>query len=309
MIEARARTTGNAAIASCLRQAAELLQAQGDNPFRVAAYRKAAGTIDALDEDVRDLFTARGAAGLDALPGIGKGITAAIVEMIATGRWSQLERLRLRVEPAALLHTVPGVGPELAQRMRDELGITTLEGLELACHDGRLRGMEGVGERRSAAIRGAVTDLLDHARLRLRRAPVAAGEPDVKMLLDVDREYTTAARAGALPTIVPKRLNPEGLAWLPVLHTTRGPWHFTALYSNTARAHELHRTGDWVVIYFHRDREAEGQRTIVTERSGTLAHRRVVRGREPECGACYHAARPMGSARARTPTPSDAIPA
>jgi hypothetical protein len=94
-----------------------------------------------------------------------------------------------------------------------------------------------------------------------------------------------------------------------VLHTTRGPWHFTALYSNTARAHELHRTSDWVVIYFHRDREVEGQRTIVTERSGALAHRRVVRGREPECRACYDAARPEVSARARTRTASDAIPA
>ena len=36
-------------------------------------------------------------------------------------------------------------------------------------------------------------------------------------------------------------------SWLPVLHTMRDPWHFTELFSNTARAHELHRTGDWVV--------------------------------------------------------------
>ena len=46
--------------------------------------------------------------------------------------------------------------------------------------------------------------------------------------------------------------------WLPVLHTERGAWHFTALFSNTARAHELGRTRDWVVVYFRADHEIRG---------------------------------------------------
>lgn len=61
------------------------------------------------------------------------------------------------------------------------------------------------------------------------------------MLLDVDRAYRAAA--GALAKIAPKRFNPAGEAWLPILHTERGPWRFTALFSNTARAHSLGRTG------------------------------------------------------------------
>ena len=77
-------------------------------------------------------------------------------------------------------------------------------------------------------------------------------------------------------------LNPSGKRWLPVLHTERGAWHFTALFSNTARAHELGRTRDWVVVYFRADHEIEGQRTIVTEIQGPLAGQRVVRGRESE---------------------------
>jgi putative hydrolase len=103
------------------------------------------------------------------------------------------------------------------------------------------------------------------------------------MLLDVDLEYRTKAAEDRLPKIAPRRFNPRGEAWLPVLHARRGQWRFTALFSNTARAHQLGRTRDWVVLYFHRDRQREGQRTVVTETRGPLAGKRIVRGREAEC--------------------------
>jgi hypothetical protein len=108
-------------------------------------------------------------------------------------------------------------------------------------------------------------------------------EPGIALLLDVDREYREKAARGALPRIAPRRFNPTGEAWLPILHTERGDWRFTALFSNTARAHKLGRNRDWVVIYFHRDSGPEGQRTIVTETRGPFAGHRVVRGREAEC--------------------------
>jgi putative hydrolase len=105
----------------------------------------------------------------------------------------------------------------------------------------------------------------------------------VALLLDIDRAYREAAEHGRLPRIAPKRFNPTGEAWLPVLHTDRGGWHFTALYSNTARAHELDRVRDWVVIYAEDAQHHERQYTVVTAGSGSLAGRRVVRGREDEC--------------------------
>ena len=69
----------------------------------------------------------------------------------------------------------------------------------------------------------------------------------------------------------------------------RDAWHFTVLFSNTARAHELGRVLDWVVVYFHSKDEPEGQSTVVTETRGQLAGKRVVRGREAECRGYYHA--------------------
>jgi len=278
----------NEQIAAWLRQAAEILQAQGANPFRVSAYRKAADTVGSLPRSLRDTFAQNGVEGLEALPGIGAGIASAIAEMLQTGRWTQLERLRGSLDPVSLFRTVPGVGPELAQRLHDALGVDTLEALEAACHDGRLERVSGVGKRRAAAIRAGLADILDRSRLR-RRTPLAAEdlEPPIELLLDVDREYREKAKTGELPTIAPKRFNPEAKAWLPVLHTTRGEWHFTVLFSNTARAHELKRTQDWVVVYFYDDQHVEGQRTVVTEARGPLAGKRVVRGREVQSRAYY----------------------
>jgi hypothetical protein len=104
----------------------------------------------------------------------------------------------------------------------------------------------------------------------------------VATLLAVDASYRRLAAEGKLPKIAPRRFNPEGRAWLPVMHTKRGDWHFTALFSNTARAHELGRTHDWVVIYYYDGDHQEGQNTVVTETHGLRRGKRVVRGREDE---------------------------
>ena len=107
------------------------------------------------------------------------------------------------------------------------------------------------------------------------------GNPSVADLLDVDREYRERSKAGTLRRIAPQRFNPTGEAWLPVLHTRRGAAEYTALYSNTARAHQLGTTRDWVVIY-RDDGDNSGQWTVVTASTGELRGKRVVRGREQE---------------------------
>jgi len=76
-----------------------------------------------------------------------------------------------------------------------------------------------------------------------------------------------------------------------VLHTSRGGRNYTVLFSNTAAAHRLGRTDDWVVLYYE-GRGREGQATVVTERTGRLRGRRVVRGRELACFRHYGIWRP-----------------
>ncbi len=272
----------NGWIAERLRQAASLLTAQGANPFRVSAYRRAGDAIEALGADLRDVAETGGDPALEAIPGVGPSIAGAVAEMLATGRWGFLERLKGAADPEALFCSVPGIGPSLAHRIQAALHIDSLEALESAANDGRLRRVPGFGARRAAMVRHALHELLGRIRPPVMRI---ADEPEVGMLLDIDREYRDKASSGSLRKIAPKRFNPSGKAWLPILHTVRGPWHFTALYSNTALAHQLSRTGDWVVIYFHRDARPEGRRTIVTETQGSARGRRIVRGREAECVA------------------------
>ena len=273
----------NVQIADKLYQAADILAAQGAVPFRIAAYRRAADTVCALDANLAAIAAKGGRAALEAVPGIGPAIAGAVAEMLATGRWAFLDHLKGAADPETLFQAVPGIGPELARRVCETLHVDTLEGLEAAAHDGRLEQVPGFGHRRAAMVRVALATML----ARVRRNPLARSEePGVDLLLDVDREYRERAVAGDLIKIAPKRFNPKGEAWLPLLHTVRGSWHFTALYSNTARAHQLRRITDWVIIYFHKDGEPEGRRTVVTETRGEAAGKRVVRGREAECR--YH---------------------
>jgi putative hydrolase len=109
----------------------------------------------------------------------------------------------------------------------------------------------------------------------------------IDILLDVDQDYRKKAAANELRRIAPKRFNPTNEAWLPILHTEINKWQLTVLFSNTALAHSLGRTQDWVVIYFQSDFYAEGQRTVVTEIHGSLRGKRVVRVREAECIEYY----------------------
>jgi DNA polymerase (family X) len=273
----------NDEVAGKLEEAAALLADQGASPFRVRAYRRAARVLRQLNDPVSAILNAEGVQGLERLPGIGESLARAIRDIVRLGYFPMLERLRGESDPIRLLGTLPGIGPRLATRLHDELGLETLEDLEAAAHDGRLEDIAGFGPKRLDGIR----DVLAHRLARVRPAPDhLPAPPPVDELLDVDREYRESAEAGRLPLIAPRRFNPERRAWLPILHTHRGARHYTALFSNTWRAHELGRTHDWVVLYSDHG-AAAGQWTVVTAGRGPLAGRRVVRGREQECARRY----------------------
>jgi predicted flap endonuclease-1-like 5' DNA nuclease len=278
----------NAAIAETLARVADLLEAQEASPFRVAAYRKAADAILDHGEPLADVLRREGLDGLEAIPTIGPTIAAQIAELVRRGGLTLLDRLEGELSPERLLATLPGIGPVLAHRLHEQLHVNTLEDLEVAACDGRLETLPGFGRRRARAIRQQLATILSRSRRGgARRA--ARRRPDLTTLLATDAEYRERAERDELRRIAPRRFNPEGKAWLPVLHADRDGWHATALFSNTARAHELGRTHDWVVIFYERDGDA-GQCTVVTETRGPLTGRRVVRGREAECLRHYEVA-------------------
>ena len=274
----------NTEIAARLEEVAQILAGQSANPFRLAAYRAAARTLRSWPQPISEVVHQDGVTGLMKLPGIGERLARAIYQLVVTGRLPMLERLRGDTDPVELLSSVPGIGSKTAQHIHERLGIDTLEELECAAHDGRLERL-GLGTKRLSGVRDALAGRL--GRVGQRTSPDLASAPDIAEVLDVDRQYREEAGRGSLPRIAPRRFNPRHEAWLPVLHAHRGGREYTALFSNTARAHELARTRDWVVLYYDGAGAAERQCTVITAERGALRGQRIVRGREDECLEYY----------------------
>ena len=274
----------NDQIARRLDEVAGLLNEQGASPFRVQAYRRAAGTVRHLPTPVSDLFERQGIEGLRKLPGIGDHLATAIRILLVTGRLPILERLRGEADAIELLMSVPGIGEVQAARLHHDLGIDTLEELEAAANDGRLEEVAGLGPKTVAGIVDSLATRL--GRVREPMVISSADEVPVSELLDVDREHRELAEAGQLRRITPRRFNPAREPWLPVLHTFRGARQYTAMFSNTARAHKLGKTRDWVILY-HDSKSGDRQYTVITGRQGALNGKRIVRGREADCEHYY----------------------
>lgn len=168
-----------------------------------------------------------------------------------------------------------------------------------------LRGLQGVGEKIAGLIEEYVTsgsvallktlesevkpeELEKVAATKKEHAPAIAGGPlpAVRLILSVDSEYTEKAAEGKLKRIAPRLLNPEKKAWLPIMALSRQGWKFTVMFSNTATAHKLGKTDDWVVVYAEKGKQ-QSQCTVVTEHRGPLKGKRVIRGREGECSEYY----------------------
>ncbi|HVE43417.1 MAG TPA: helix-hairpin-helix domain-containing protein [Planctomycetota bacterium] len=275
---------GNDEIARALDEAADLLEQRDSNPFRIRAFRRAAQSVRECRDNVAELTREIGPAALQRIPGIGSSLAAVIDDFVRSGG-GQIRYRRLGdINPMTVLTSLPGIGEVLARRILEQLHIHDLEDLELAIYEGRLEQVEGFGTRRTTALRQMINSMLGR-RLQQRSRDLGAryqiDRPPVELLLKVDAEYRRRADANELPRIAPRRFNPEGLAWLPILETRESGWTARALFSNTAQAHALGRTRDWVVIFFERAGETH-QCTVVTETRGPRKGQRVVRGRENE---------------------------
>ena len=154
----------NLAIARILGEIGDLLEIKGENPFKIRAYRNAADTI---------VHETRRVAGLTAaerleLPAVGKDIAAKIGELVDTGVIRYHQDLLQEFPPTVLdlLH-LQGVGPKTVARLYGDLGVRTLEELEQAARDGRIRAMKGMGAKKEALILKALEEQRRFAGRRL----------------------------------------------------------------------------------------------------------------------------------------------
>lgn len=146
----------NEDVAAAFDEIADLLDIQGENPFRIRAYRRAAQVVRSLPRDLGELG---GEEELDALPGVGADLAGKIIELRSTGRLRALETLRRRVPPGlrALL-SLPGLGPVRVRALRARLGIRGIDDLQRALTEGRLTSLKGFGTGLESRLRGALAD-------------------------------------------------------------------------------------------------------------------------------------------------------
>jgi DNA polymerase (family 10) len=150
----------NQAIARILREIADLLEIKDDNPFKIRAYRNGADIVSNHPHE----FAALDAPELRGIPGIGKDLAARIREIAETGGAEYHRELLAEFPPTVLdlLH-LQGVGPKTVAMLYRELGIRTLEDLERAATDGRVRALRGMGAKKEELILRALTDRKRHA--------------------------------------------------------------------------------------------------------------------------------------------------
>jgi DNA polymerase (family 10) len=144
----------NADLADQLDLLADLSEILGEESFKIIAYRRAAGRIRETPSSVAELALEGRA---KELPGIGRTIEEKVREVVEEGEMQALKRRRERV-PVGVVDflRLPGVGPKTAARIWTELGVTTLEGLQAAAADGRLRELSGLGVRSEEKILAAL---------------------------------------------------------------------------------------------------------------------------------------------------------
>lgn len=285
----------NSDIALVLNKIADLLEITEENPYKIRAYRVGAQNVKYRDEKIANLVKAGDRLKLKKMPGIGDAIASVITEYVQNGNSSLLLKLQNEVSPELVFTQIPGISNTLAKRIIDTLHTKTLEELEVAAYNGDIRRVGGIGAKRLKAIKSGLNSLLK-SRSQIRdtkqinppesKIEIQSEHPDIKLLLDIDKEYLDNVKEDKLKKIAPKRFNPEGKAWLPVMYVKRGGWDFSALFSNTKAAHDAGKTNDWVVVYYKHD-GYENEVTVVTETKGDLEGKRVVRGREEECKIYY----------------------
>jgi DNA polymerase (family 10) len=137
------KAVSNQEIASILYEIADLLELKGVQ-WKPRAYRKAAQSVETLGEPVVSIYE-KGE--LQKIPGIGESIAEKIQEMIEKGKLKYLEDLRSEFpEGVRELENIEGIGPKTALTLHAKLGIQTIDDLEKAARQGRIRELKGFGE-------------------------------------------------------------------------------------------------------------------------------------------------------------------
>jgi len=225
----------NQEIARIFQQIADLLEIQGENPFKVRSYRRSAESLRGLPEEASQLY-ARGE--LAQVPGIGASLAAKIEELLTTGRLEYYESLKAQV-PAGLVEmlAIPDVGPKTVARLYAELGIETLEQLEEAAREHRIRPLKGMGPKSEENILRGIALY----RRRQGRVPYGEAWPQAQALLEALQPQPAVHRISLAGSLRRAR---ETIGDLDLLVATEAPRQVIEAFTALPPVREVLAAGD-----------------------------------------------------------------
>ena len=204
----------NADIAAIFEEIADLLEIQGENPFRIRAYRNAAREMQSLGVPASEML-AKGE-DLTELPGIGNDLAAKIREIVETGKCKALEKLRAKFPPTiTTLLKLPGLGPKRVKMLYDEIKVESIAALRQAARAGLIRELPGFGEKTEASILEALAQHAEEAP-RFKLAIAAQYAEPLVAWLGKSRNVKQVTTAGSY------RRFRETVGDLDILATTKG---------------------------------------------------------------------------------------
>ena len=181
----------NAEIAAMFDQCADLLAIEGENQFRVRAYRRAARTIEGLPQSVRSMLSAE--QDLSELPGIGKDLAGKIAAIVDSGHFDLLDKLKKKL-PGDLgeMAGLPGLGPKRVKLLYTKAKVHTLDELRRAIKLGKLRGLRGFGPLTEKKLAAALETPVAQKRFKL-----AVAEAEAEALVTFLRDERRVIVAGS----------------------------------------------------------------------------------------------------------------
>lgn len=181
--------------AEVLNEIAVLLELKGENPFKSRAYVQAARALETLSEPLERLVAENRLGGVK---GLGEAIQKKLCELVSTGKLPYHQDLKASFPPGLFgLLQLPGLGPKKVKALFEKLGIHSVEDLEKACHDGRVAGLDGFGDKTQARILEGIKFRASYASRHLLSTALTLADP----ILDYLRQHEDVIRcstAGSL---------------------------------------------------------------------------------------------------------------
>ena len=212
---------------------ADLLELEGEQQFRVLAYRRAADQIRSAGSPMAQLALEGRAKDL---PGIGKTIESKIVQIVNSGEIEALTKRKAEIPSGvAEFLRLPALGPKTARRIWQELGIETVADLRKAAEAQQLRSLPGLGAKTEERILKALGE-----KPQEQRTLLAVGLPAVRAVVQVLREHEASTEVSEAGSV---RRRAETVKDLDIIATASAPAALTEYFTKLTWVAEVEAKG------------------------------------------------------------------